>query len=85
MDFADIELSWLTQTLPPQVIGSEPEAEGVRPLLARGGRFDRYTQVVRTIDRLSLFVNRSSFRLLVDSDAAVLVGGSRSPLGARPY
>ena len=64
VDFGDIELSWLTQTVPPQVIGSEPEAEGVRPLSPRGGRFDRYTQAVRMIDRPSLFVNRPSFRLL---------------------
>lgn len=64
VDFADIELAWLTQTSPPEISGREEESEGVRPLAPHGARFDRYTQAIRMIDRPSLFVNRPSFRLL---------------------
>lgn len=63
-DFADITLDWLPTSKPPELVGSEPESAAVRPLAANGGRFDRYTQAVRMIDRPSLFVNRPSYRLL---------------------
>lgn len=64
LDMSAVDLVWLTQVEPPTVVGSEPEAEGVRPLAVRGGRYDRYSQAVRNIDQPSLFVNRPSFRLL---------------------
>lgn len=71
VDFSEVELSWLTQSNPPEITGKEAEAESVRPLAPHGDRFDRYTQAVRMIERPSLFVNRPSFRLLdVDRSGA---------------
>ncbi|WTO53443.1 helix-turn-helix domain-containing protein [Streptomyces sp. NBC_00211] len=82
VDFADIELSWLTQTCPPEVSGREKESEGVRPLAANGAKFDRYTQAIRMIDRPSLFVNRPSFRLL---DVAQADGKPKLSFGYTTY
>ncbi|MDJ0341370.1 helix-turn-helix transcriptional regulator [Streptomyces sp. H10-C2] len=82
VDFADVELTWLTQPTPPQVLGNEPEAAGVRPLAPRGGRFDRYSQAIRVIDRPSLFVNRPSFRLL---DVAQVDGRPKLSFGYTTY
>ncbi|MFE0577786.1 helix-turn-helix domain-containing protein [Streptomyces sp. NPDC058874] len=82
VDFADVELSWLTQTLPPEVSGREKESEGVRPLAANGSKFDRYTQAIRMIDRPSLFVNRPSFRLL---DVAQADGRPKLSFGYTTY
>ncbi|WP_078893173.1 helix-turn-helix transcriptional regulator [Streptomyces sp. NRRL F-2580] len=82
VDFADIELSWLTQTRPPEVSGREKESEGVRPLAANGAKFDRYTQAIRMIDRPSLFVNRPSFRLL---DVAQAEGRPKLSFGYTTY
>ncbi|THA37108.1 XRE family transcriptional regulator [Streptomyces sp. A1547] len=82
VDFADIELSWLTQTRPPEVSGREKESEGVRPLAANGAKFDRYTQAIRMIDRPSLFVNRPSFRLL---DVAQADGRPKLSFGYTTY
>ncbi|WP_262063969.1 helix-turn-helix transcriptional regulator [Streptomyces sp. STR69] len=64
IDLAGVELSWLSQVEHPTVVGSEPEAEAVRPLSARGGRYDRYSQAIRAVDKPSLFENRPSFRLM---------------------
>lgn len=61
-DLARVELSWLSQVAHPTEVGSEPEAEAVRPLPARGGTYDRYSQAIRAIDKLSLFENRPSLR-----------------------
>ncbi|MGW5396244.1 helix-turn-helix transcriptional regulator [Streptomyces sp. NPDC003952] len=82
VDFADIELAWLTQTSPPEVTGREKESEGVRPLAPQGSKFDRYTQAIRMIDRPSLFVNRPSFRLL---DVAQADGRPKLSFGYTTY
>ncbi|ARE77221.1 hypothetical protein B6R96_27500 [Streptomyces sp. Sge12] len=82
VDFADIELAWLTQTSPPEVTGRERQAEGVRPLAPHGTKFDRYTQAIRMIDRPSLFVNRPSFRLL---DVAQTEGHPKLSFGYTTY
>ncbi|GGR85666.1 hypothetical protein Snoj_44070 [Streptomyces nojiriensis] len=82
VDFADIELAWLTQTNPPEVSGREKESEGVRPLAPHGAKFDRYTQAIRMIDRPSLFVNRPSFRLL---DVAQTEGRPKLSFGYTTY
>ncbi|MEV0991834.1 helix-turn-helix transcriptional regulator [Streptomyces sp. NPDC049949] len=82
VDFADIELAWLTQTSPPEISGRETEAEGVRPLAPHGAKFDRYTQAIRMIDRPSLFVNRPSFRLL---DVGRTEGGPKLSFGYTTY
>ncbi|CAM5456647.1 hypothetical protein SAVIM338S_02889 [Streptomyces avidinii] len=82
VDFADIELSWLTQTCPPVVSGREKESASVRPLAANGAKFDRYTQAIRMIDRPSLFVNRPSFRLL---DVARANGRPKLSFGYTTY
>ncbi|MCI3276243.1 helix-turn-helix domain-containing protein [Streptomyces cylindrosporus] len=77
-DLAAVELSWLNQVPSPALVGSEPEAEGVRPLSARGGRYDRYSQAIRAVDKPSLFENRPSFRLMdtawADADARMAFG-----------
>ncbi|MCP3754923.1 helix-turn-helix transcriptional regulator [Streptomyces sp. TBY4] len=82
VDFADIELAWLTQTSPPEVTGRESQSEGVRPLAPQGTKFDRYTQAIRMIDRPSLFVNRPSFRLL---DVAQADGRPKLSFGYTTY
>lgn len=82
VDFADIELAWLTQTSPPEVSGRERQSEGVRPLAPHGAKFDRYTQAIRMIDRPSLFVNRPSFRLL---DVAQTQGRPKLSFGYTTY
>ncbi|MET7701355.1 helix-turn-helix transcriptional regulator [Streptomyces sp. NPDC005485] len=63
-DLAAVDLSWLNQVPPPTVVGSESEAEAIRPLSARGGRYDRYSHAIRAVDKPSLFENRPSFRLM---------------------
>ncbi|WP_327386677.1 helix-turn-helix transcriptional regulator [Streptomyces sp. NBC_01207] len=82
VDFADVELAWLTQTSPPEISGREKQAEGVRPLAPHGAKFDRYTQAIRMIDRPSLFVNRPSFRLL---DVAQTEGRPKLSFGYTTY
>ncbi|WP_405532078.1 helix-turn-helix transcriptional regulator [Streptomyces avidinii] len=82
VDFANIELAWLTQTSPPAVSGREKQAEGVRPLAPHGAKFDRYTQAIRMIDQPSLFVNRPSFRLL---DVAQTEGRPKLSFGYTTY
>ncbi|MFE5519259.1 helix-turn-helix domain-containing protein [Streptomyces virginiae] len=82
VDFADIELAWLTQTSPPEVRGREKQVEGVRPLAPHGAKFDRYTQAIRMIDRPSLFVNRPSFRLL---DVTQMEGRPKLSFGYTTY
>nr|WSW60378.1 helix-turn-helix domain-containing protein [Streptomyces sp. NBC_00998] len=82
VDFADLELVWLTQTSPPEISGRERESEDVRPLAPNGAKFDRYTQAIRMIDRPSLFVNRPSFRLL---DVARTEGRPKLSFGYTTY
>ncbi|MFB7618762.1 helix-turn-helix domain-containing protein [Kitasatospora sp. NPDC056181] len=82
LDFADIDLTWLSQTAPPEIAGAEPESERVRPLAPNGGRFARYSQAIRMVDRPSLFVNRPSFRLL---DVAQIDGRPKLSFGYTTY
>lgn len=82
LDFGDINLTWLPHTAPPEIVGAEPESEGVRPLAATGGRFARYSQAIRMVDRPSLFVNRPSFRLL---DVAQVDGRPKLSFGYTTY
>ncbi|GHF27970.1 hypothetical protein GCM10018790_01700 [Kitasatospora xanthocidica] len=82
LDFGDINLTWLPQTVPPEIVGAEPESEGVRPLAATGGRFARYSQAIRMVDRPSLFVNRPSFRLL---DVTQIDGRPKLSFGYTTY
>ncbi|MCX5332098.1 helix-turn-helix transcriptional regulator [Streptomyces sp. NBC_00140] len=64
IELAAVEMSWINQVPPPTVVGSEPESEAVRPMSARGNRYERYSQAIRAVDKPSLFENRPSFRLM---------------------
>ncbi|MEV0177720.1 helix-turn-helix transcriptional regulator [Streptomyces sp. NPDC050625] len=82
IDLAAVDLSWINQVPPPTVVGAEREAAAVRPLSARGGRYDRYSQAIRAVDKPSLFENRPSFRLMATDWAA---GGARMAFGYTTY
>jgi transcriptional regulator with XRE-family HTH domain len=64
VDLADIELAWRPDPPAPQMDGSGPRSAGVRPLMASGERYDRYSRALRDLARPRLFDNRVSYRLL---------------------
>jgi transcriptional regulator with XRE-family HTH domain len=76
VDLADIELAWRPDPPAPQLDGSGPRSAGVRPLMAGGERYDRYSRALRDLARPRLFDNRVSYRLL-----DVVWAGSRGMLG----
>lgn len=49
---------------PTQITGSEPESSLVRPLRSDGSRFPTYAEALATLDRPTLFEDRTSYRLL---------------------
>jgi hypothetical protein len=49
---------------PAAITGQERQSAAVRPLIAEGRRFQRYTHAVRELDPPRLFENRISYRLL---------------------
>jgi transcriptional regulator with XRE-family HTH domain len=76
VDLADIELAWRPDPPAPQLDGSGPRSAGVRPLMAGGERYDRYSRALRDLARPRLFDNRVSYRLL-----DVAWAGARGMLG----
>src|SRR5581483_6485579 len=64
IDLTNIELLWRTESPPPQVSGRADESAGARPLMADGGRYDRYSRALRDLARPRLLDNRVSYRLL---------------------
>jgi len=76
VDLADIELAWRPDPPAPQLDGNGPRSAGVRPLMAGGERYDRYSRALRDLARPRLFDNRVSYRLL-----DVAWAGSRGMLG----
>jgi transcriptional regulator with XRE-family HTH domain len=59
----DVSLAWLGQLDQPSIVGSEPQAEDMRPLASADTHFERYSRAIRAIERPRLFENRVSFRL----------------------
>jgi transcriptional regulator with XRE-family HTH domain len=73
-----VRLSWLGRVPAPRITGSETASAALRPPLASGGRFNRYSQAIKDLERPSLFENRSSYRLVGlanDADGMVLEFG----------
>lgn len=71
VELGAVMLEWVDAPNTPQVIGTEREAQGVRPPLPDGRRYQRYTQALRDLDPPRLFENRVSYRLVdVAWDAA---------------
>ena len=64
IDLAGVQISYEPDPSPPQLNGSEPESDHVRPLATLVRRYHRYTQAIRDIDRPRLFENRPCWRLL---------------------
>jgi transcriptional regulator with XRE-family HTH domain len=64
VDLADIELAWRAESPTPQMGGKAPQSAGVRPLMASGERYDRYSRALRDLARPKLLDNRVSYRLL---------------------
>ena len=64
IDLANIELAWRTNSPTPQLEGRAPESSGVRPLMANGQRYGRYSRALRDLARPRLLDNRVSYRLL---------------------
>ncbi len=76
VDLADIELAWRAESPIPQLGGKASQSAGVRPLMASGERYDRYSRALRDLARPKLLDNRVSYRLL-----DVEWSGSRRILG----
>ncbi|MGQ0716062.1 MAG: helix-turn-helix domain-containing protein [Pseudonocardiales bacterium] len=76
VDLADIELAWRADAPTPQRGGKSSHSAGVRPLMASGERYDRYSRALRDLARPRLLDNRVSYRLL-----DVEWTGSRGVLG----
>lgn len=64
VDLAGITATWMPDTPPARISGTEPESQRLRPLRVPGHQFDRYTSAVRYLDPPRLFENRPSYRLL---------------------
>jgi transcriptional regulator with XRE-family HTH domain len=64
IDLGALKLTWTDESPPHAVTGDEAESEHCRPLMPHGGRYPRYCQAIRDLDRPSLFENRVSYRLL---------------------
>ncbi len=64
VDLADIELAWRAEAPTPQLGGKAAPSAGVRPLMANGQRYDRYSRALRDLARPTLLDNRVSYRLL---------------------
>lgn len=58
-----LDLSWLGRVPAPRITGSEEESAAVRPLSLTGGRYNRYSQAIKALERPTLFENRLSYRL----------------------
>jgi transcriptional regulator with XRE-family HTH domain len=76
VDLDDIELAWRAEPPTPLLDGKVSQSVGVRPLMASGERYDRYSRALRDLARPKLFDNCVSYRLL-DVEWA----GSRGVLG----
>jgi transcriptional regulator with XRE-family HTH domain len=76
LDLADINLAWRPEAPTPQLGGKASQSTGVRPLMASGERYNRYSRALRDLARPRLLDNRVSYRLL-DVEWA----GSRGTLG----
>lgn len=63
-DIDQVRLTLSSDTPPPTVKGSEPEAQLSLPLHSPGHLYDRYSTAIRYLDRPQLFENRHSYRLL---------------------
>lgn len=78
MPLERVSLKWLGRVAAPRITGSETASAAVRPPLAAGGRFNRYSQAIKDLERPSLFENRSSYRLLAlnnDADGVAMEFG----------
>ncbi len=64
VSLADIELIWRTEPPTPQIQGRAAESSGVRPYMANGERYSRYSRALRDLARPRLLDNRVSYRLL---------------------
>ncbi|MBV9010908.1 MAG: helix-turn-helix transcriptional regulator [Pseudonocardiales bacterium] len=64
VDLTDIELAWRAEAPTPRLGGKGSPSAGVRPLMASGERYDRYSRALRDLARPRLFDNRVSYRLL---------------------
>ena len=80
VDLATIDLTW-TEAAPPPVTGQHQETRDLRPLVAPGQPYRRYSRAMRDLDRPRLFENRICYRLL-DADWS---GGGRLTLGNMCY
>jgi transcriptional regulator with XRE-family HTH domain len=76
IELAHIRLVWRADAPLPSLGGQAPSSEGVRPLMANGKRYDRYSRALRDLARPRLLDNRVSYRLL-----DVEWTGSRAMLG----
>jgi transcriptional regulator with XRE-family HTH domain len=73
-----VHLRWLGRIPAPRITGSETVSAALRPPLATGGQFNRYSQAIKDLERPSLFENRSSYRLVAlanDADGMVMEFG----------
>jgi hypothetical protein len=80
----EVELVWRDRAPAPEVDGSEPESEAVRPLLAGEERYGRYSDAMADLARPQMFEDRPCYRLLdvdVRDDAARLAFGRGSYFG----
>jgi transcriptional regulator with XRE-family HTH domain len=64
VDLAGVDVRWADVREPFAVTGTEEESAPMRPLTSSGRRYERYSRVIRDIDRPTLFENRIGFRLL---------------------
>lgn len=64
VDLADIDLAWRAEAPAPKLDGQVSQSAGVRPLMANGARYDRYSRALRDLARPRLLDNRVSYRLL---------------------
>ncbi len=64
IDLDAVALTWRPDAPPLAINGGHPATAAVRPLSARGGRYDRYSRAVRDLDRPRLLENRPGYRLL---------------------
>ncbi len=64
VDLSAIELEYRPAAALPEIDGTEPETEHVRPRAGLVRRYQRYTQAIRDLDHPRLFDNRASWRLL---------------------
>lgn len=74
-----VSLAWTEEAPPPEIDGTEPETEHVRPLRQDKQRFPTYADAVGKLARPRLFENRPCYRLseaVVDEGHAELTFGT---------